>query len=75
MKRSAAKIVSKLQNFEQQQRRMDIAQEMLTMFSDDPDMLKKLATGDKPCVYEKTRQVRSNVKALLTVFFIAMGRW
>ena len=36
MKRAAAKIVSKLLNFEQKQRRMDIVQEILTTFNDDP---------------------------------------
>ena len=30
---------------------MDIAQEMLTTFNDDPDLLKKFITGDKPWVY------------------------
>ena len=39
MKRAAVKIVSKILNFEQKQRRMDIAQEMLTMFNDGPDLL------------------------------------
>ena len=42
MKRAAAKIVLKLLHFEQKQSRMDIAQEMLTMFNNDPDMLKKV---------------------------------
>ena len=41
MKRAAGKIVSKLLNFEQKQLRMDIAQETLTTFNDDPDLLKK----------------------------------
>ena len=40
MKRAAAEIVPKLQNFEQIQRCMDIAQGMFTMFTDDPDLLK-----------------------------------
>ena len=30
---------------------MDIAQEMLTTFSDDSDLLKKVITGDKSWVY------------------------
>ena len=47
MKRTAAKFVPKLLNFEQKQRRMDIAQEMLTTFYDYPDLLKKFITGDK----------------------------
>ena len=40
IKRAAAKIVPKLLNFEQKQRRMDISQDMLTMLNDDPDLLK-----------------------------------
>ena len=47
IKRAAAKIVPKLLNFKQKQCRMDIAQEMLTMFNDDPDLLKKVITGDE----------------------------
>ena len=39
MKRAPAQVVSKLLNFEQKQRRMDNAQEMLTKFNDDPDFL------------------------------------
>ena len=42
MKHAAAKIVPKLLNFEQKQRNMDIAQEMLTSFNDDSDLLKKV---------------------------------
>ena len=30
---------------------MDIAQEMLTTFSDDPDLLKMVITGDESWVY------------------------
>ena len=41
MKLVAAKIISKLQNFKQKQRRMHITQEMLTAFNDDPNMRKK----------------------------------
>ena len=44
MKRAAAKIVSKSLNFEQKQRHMDIAQEILTTF-------KKAITGDESWVY------------------------
>ena len=40
-------VLKKLQNFEQTQRRTDITQEMLTMFNDDPDLLKKVITDDK----------------------------
>ena len=39
MNLKAAKIVPKLINFEQTQRPMDIAQEMLSTFNDDPDFL------------------------------------
>ena len=39
MKRAAVKIIL---NFEQKQRRMDIAQEMLTTFNDDPDLQERL---------------------------------
>ena len=39
IKRAAAKIVPKLLHFEQKQRRMDIAQEMLMTFNDDPDLV------------------------------------
>ena len=90
MKRAPANIVSKLLNFEQKQRRMNIVQEMLTTFSGDSYLLKKVITGDESAVYgydietkaqssqwklpeepksTKARQVRPNVKALLTVFF------
>ena len=51
MKRAAAKIVPKLLSFGQKQRHMDIAQEMLTTFSDDPDLLKKVISGDETWEY------------------------
>ena len=51
MKRAAAKIVPKLLNFEQKQCRMDIALEMLTTLNDDPDLLKKVITGDESWLY------------------------
>ena len=41
------KHAAKLLNFEQKQRRMHIAQEMLTTFNDDSDLLKKDITGDE----------------------------
>ena len=90
LKRVAAKFVPKLLNFDQKTRRMTIAQEMLNDVNDDPDLLKKVITGDESWVYgydvetkaqssqwkhtesprpKKARQVRSNVKVLLTVFF------
>ena len=94
MKSATAKIVPKLLNFEQKQRCMNIAQEMLTMFNDNPDLLKKVITADESLAYSydieiktqssqwkrledprplKTRQVRSNVKVLLIVFFDCNG--
>ena len=90
----AAKIVPKLLNFEQKQHRMDIAQEILTRFNDDPDLLEKVITGYESWEYgyvietkaqssqwkrpeepipKKARQVRSNVKALLSIFFDCNG--
>ena len=44
---SVRKKHTKLLNFEQKQCRMDIAQEMLTTFNDDPYLLKKVITGDE----------------------------
>ena len=68
---------------------MDIAQEILTKFNDDSDLFKKFITGDESWVYgydieaklkqreepnsKKERQVWSNVKVLLTVFFDCNG--
>ena len=90
LKRVAAKFVPNLLNFDQKTRLMTIVQEMLNDVNDDPDLLKKVVTGDKSWVYgydvetkaqssqwkhtesprpEKARQVRSNVKVLLTVSF------
>ena len=90
LKRVAAKFVPKLLNFDQKTRCMTIAQKMLNDVNDDPDLLKKVITGDESWVYgydvetkaqssqwkhnesprpKKARQVRSNVKVLLTVFF------
>ena len=90
LRRVAAKFVLNLLNFDQKTRRMTIAQKMLNDVNDDPDLLKKVITGDESWVYgydvktkaqssqwkhtesprpKKARQVRSNVKVLLTVFF------
>ena len=51
LKRVAAKFVPKLLNFDQKTRRMTIAQEMLNDVNDDPDLLKKVITGDESWVY------------------------
>jgi len=90
MTRVSAKFVPKLLNFDQKQHRINIAQDMLNDVNDDPDLLKRVITGDETWVYgydvetkaqssqwkspgeprpKKARQVRSNVKVLLTVFF------
>ena len=45
MKRAAAKFVPKFLNLEQKQRYMDIAQEMLTSFNDNSNLLEKVMTG------------------------------
>jgi len=75
-------------------RRTSIAQELLNDVNDDPDLLKRVITGNESWVYgydienkaqssqwkspeeprpKKVRQVRSNVKVLLTVFFDYRG--
>ena len=51
IKRAAAKYVTKLLNFEQTQSHMDVAQEILTMFNDVDDLLKKFITRDESWVY------------------------
>ena len=52
MKCVAAKIVSKLLNFEQKQRRKDdIAQEVSKTFNDYSDLFKKVVIGDESWVY------------------------
>ena len=90
LKHVAAKFVPKLLNFDQKARRITIAAEMLNDVNDDPNLLKKVITGNESWVYsydvetkaqssqwkhtesprpKKARQVRSNVKVLLTVLF------
>lgn len=51
MKRVSAKFVPKLLNFDQKSRRMSISQEMLNDVNDDPDLLKRVITGDETWVY------------------------
>ena len=46
------KIVTKLLNFEQKQPRMVTAQEKLTTFKDDLDLIIKILTGKESCVYD-----------------------
>ena len=51
MKHATSKIFPNLLNFEQKKCRMDIAQEMLTTFNGDSDLLKKVISGDESWVY------------------------
>ena len=51
IKRAAANIIPKLLNFKQKQRHMDFTQEVLTMFNDNPYLLKKVIPGDVSWVY------------------------
>ncbi|XP_029174521.1 uncharacterized protein LOC114943111 [Nylanderia fulva] len=51
MTRVSAKFVPKL-NFDQKQRRMNIGQDMLNDVNDDPDLLKRVITGDETWVYD-----------------------
>ncbi|UYV64514.1 hypothetical protein LAZ67_3001065 [Cordylochernes scorpioides] len=94
MRRVAAKFVPKFLNCDQNQHRMNMANEMLDSVRDDPNLLQRVITGDVAWVYgydvgtkaqssqwklpheprpERARQVRSNVKVLLTVFFDCRG--
>ena len=51
MKSATAKIVLKLLNFDQKESLMDIAQASLTMFNNDPYLLKKVVTAtDHACI-------------------------
>ena len=59
LKCAAAKIVPKLLNFEQKQRRIYIAQKMLTTFNDDPHLFKKIITGDESWVYAYDIEIKA----------------
>ncbi|PNF26463.1 hypothetical protein B7P43_G15372 [Cryptotermes secundus] len=88
MRRVAAKFVPKLLSPEQQQLRLEVAQDMLECANRDPEFLKTVIIGDESWVYgydpetkvqasqwkhptsprpKRARQVRSNVKVILTV--------
>ena len=45
MKHAATKIIPKLLNFEQKQYRINIAQDILTTYNEDQDLLNKVLTG------------------------------
>ena len=52
LQRVAAKFIPKLLNFDKKKtRHITIAQEMLNDVNDDPDLLKRVITGDKSWVY------------------------
>ena len=61
MKSAKVKIVPKLLNFEQNQRCMNIAQEMLTMFNNNPDLLKKVVTADESLVYSYDIEIKAQL--------------
>ena len=84
MKRAAAKIITKLQNFEQKQLRMVISQEMLTTFNYNPERSQLVTnhgcvvmtlkpkpnhTNGSVLKTKKSLQVRSDLKVLLNVVF------
>ena len=55
-------------NFEQKLRRMNIAQEMLTKFNDDPDLLKKVPTDVESSTKAQTsRRVKTEKSTLYSV--------
>ena len=47
---------------EQKQYRMDIVREMLTTFNDDPDLFKKVITGDESWVYGYDIEIKAQSK-------------
>ena len=61
---------AKLLNFEQKQCRMDIAQEMLTTFNDDLDLLKRVITGSKSFQISLTTFILIFYTKLITVSMI-----
>ena len=67
-KLAGAKMFPKLINFEQKQHRTDTAQEMLTTFNNDPDLLKELITGDESRVLGYDLETKAYLK-LNTGFF------
>ena len=75
MRREAAKFVPKLLNFKQKQRRTDIAQEMLTTFNDDADLLKKVITSDESWMYhhnesaQKSQDQKSTSRSVISEGF------
>lgn len=94
MSRVIAKFVPRVLTEDQKNSRVEIAKDILESIKKDPDLLKRIITGDETWVYgynpdtkaqssqwatkeeprpKKARQSRSNVKAMLTVFFDQEG--
>ena len=67
MKSTAVNIVPKLLNFEQNQRRMCVAQEMLTTFNDDLDLHKKVITGDEAWAYDYDIETKLQTSCFATI--------
>jgi hypothetical protein len=76
MRRIAAKLVPRLLTEDQKQHRLEVCMELKEV-RNDPDFLFKVITGDESSQWQcpslprlmKARQVKSNVKSLLTCFF------
>ena len=51
-------------NFEQKQHHMNIAQEMLMTFNDNPDLLKKFITHDESCLYGYDIETKAQIIAM-----------
>ena len=90
MRRVSAKFIPKLLTEQQNELRVEIAQDMLGCTNNDLEFIKTILNGDETPVYgynpeskfqsplgsprpKKTRQVRSNVKVMLTYFFDSRG--
>ena len=58
---------SKNGKFEKKQRRMDIAQEMLTTFNQEPELLKKVIAGDNLWAYGYDTETKAQWSRFATV--------
>ena len=68
MKYAATKFTTKMLNSEQKQSRMDVAQQILTTFNDDPDLLEKV--NKNVCIVTlipKANHTNGSVKRAKTV--------
>ena len=71
MKGASAKIVSELQNFKKNQLRMDMSQEMLTTFNEDPVLHEKVITVDESWVYVYDIESKAKFNSLFTSIAMA----